>query len=705
MTPALLAFSGFTGATGFGLEVVDAEDSTIVEEFAAARRPLVILAGRNEQARAEDVAEFARSLGSGVGICDLSPLTSDHTLDELYASVKTAGARNVENIAALVRDAIDTTPTTAVHTTAPTPNEATAAEASEFVAEEWATASCSDRELRELVVTAGGDPHTCPACNKRGALRYLSNDGDDLARFRCALGCEPSEVLRLLEIATRGHDDPPSKTAKESHQAAEPVTPPSDEPVGWPVPAPLTQEPLPAFPVHVFPQPVGEFVQAVAMATQSPTDAAAAMVLASAATAAAGAVRVEAKPGWLEEVMLFVAVVMASGERKSAVLDHVGKPLRDIERERQEKAQPVVREAKAKIDVLESKRAAMVRKEPDYLAIAEIDAELEALAKVRRPRLLTDDVTPEGVAGLLDGHGSIGVLSAEGAFLANALGRYSDGNARVEIYNKAYSAERHPVDRRGSDPLILDEPRLTLGILAQPVVLEQLAGNAFARGTGLVARFAMLVPHTLVGRRATNPPPVPSDVSEEWSMTIRRLADLPRGEGLCRFCRLSPGARSVFDEWHAQHEPRLQPGVGDLAGVGDWAARHPGRVIRIAALLHLLAGEEPSTPISPEVMEGAQAIGEHLALHALRALGADPTGELLRVVRWVLEKHERPTLTVRDVHRGCFGAKGPSDPARRAVDLLKDLGWLRQLAQQTSAQGGRPLVEYAIHPELREAIR
>ena len=71
---------------------------------------------------------------------------------------------------------------------------------------------------------------------------------------------------------------------------------------------------VPAFPVEVLPGWLGDYVTAVATATQTPPDLAGMLALAVLATVAAGAVEVEPRPGWREPLCLFVAVGMDAGD-------------------------------------------------------------------------------------------------------------------------------------------------------------------------------------------------------------------------------------------------------------------------------------------------------------------------------------------------------------------------------------------------------
>ena len=88
---------------------------------------------------------------------------------------------------------------------------------------------------------------------------------------------------------------------------------------GWETPIPFgTTGTLPVFPADVLPGWLGEYVAAVATATQTPSDLAGMLALAVLATVAAGAVEVQPRPGWREPLCLFIAVGMDAGDMGTA---------------------------------------------------------------------------------------------------------------------------------------------------------------------------------------------------------------------------------------------------------------------------------------------------------------------------------------------------------------------------------------------------
>jgi replicative DNA helicase len=232
---------------------------------------------------------------------------------------------------------------------------------------------------------------------------------------------------------------------------------------GWEPPALFgaTGE-VPGFPVEVLPSWLGEYVAAVATATQTPPDLAGMLALAVLATVAAGAVEVQPRPGWREPLCLFVAVGMDAGARKSSVFTALTRPVADFERQQADAALPSITEtltlrriadqaaahaeaaaSKAPIDQQEAKQAEAIARA----------AEAANLIVPPVPRWLVDDATPEALAGLLATYGRIALLSPEGDVFDQMAGRYNQSTGpNLGVYLKGHAGDLLKVDRRGRPP-------------------------------------------------------------------------------------------------------------------------------------------------------------------------------------------------------------------------------------------------------------
>jgi hypothetical protein len=490
---------------------------------------------------------------------------------------------------------------------------------------------------------------------------------------------------------------------------------------GWTPPVPLgLAGAVPAFPVQVLPGWLGEYVAAVATATQTPPDLAGMLGLAVLATVAAGTVEVQPRPGWHEPLCLFVAVGMDAGARKSSVFTAMTRPLADFEREQAAAALPAITEtvtlrriaeqAAAHAEAAASKATTDQREERQAEAVARA-AEASRLVAPPLPRWLADDATPEALAGLLASYGRIALLSPEGDVFDQMAGRYNPTTGpNLGVYLKGHAGDLLKVDRRGRLPEYVERPCLTIGLAVQPEVLRGLADRPGFRGRGLLARFLYSLPASLVGRRQVGAPPVPQSVADRYALELQALAASlasPPGQDLT-VLTFDAAAGELLLAFERDLEPRLAAGSGDLANMAGWAAKLAGAASRLAGLLHLARHLRDgwARPITADTVAAAVRLAGYLVEHARAVfdlMGADPRTE---EARWLLDwiaRGGRSQFSRRDAHmaapRGRFPKATDLDPALR---LLEEHGWLRRLDSEPSrdphGRGRPPSPRFLVNP-------
>jgi putative DNA primase/helicase len=133
--------------------------------------------------------------------------------------------------------------------------------------------------------------------------------------------------VQLLELA---QDTDPWRPVRDGEESQD-----------WEEPAPLgARYPVPAFPVHLLPGWVEDWVSALAEATQTPPALAAALELGICGAALAKKARVRVREGWDEPTNLLVVVALAPGERKTAVFAESIAPVQEFERQEQARLAP-----------------------------------------------------------------------------------------------------------------------------------------------------------------------------------------------------------------------------------------------------------------------------------------------------------------------------------------------------------------------------
>jgi replicative DNA helicase len=522
------------------------------------------------------------------------------------------------------------------------------------------------------------------------------------------LVAECARRRRVIDLGIRlAHSDAdPAYLAHLAGELADTTT--SLDGRGWAPPAPFgVAGELPAFPIDVLPGWLGEYVAAVAIATQTPPDLAGMLALAVLATVAAGAVEVQPRPGWQEPLCLFVAVGMDAGARKSAVFTALTHPVADFERDQADAALPGITEtavlrriadqAAAQAEAAASKAPADQQEERQAEAIARA-AEANNLIVPPVPRWLVDDATPEALAGLLATYGRIALLSPEGDVFDQMAGRYNQTGPNLGVYLKGHAGDLLKVDRRGRPPEYVQRPCLTIGLTVQPQVLQGLAGRPGFRGRGLLARFLYSLPANLVGRRQPGAPPVPQAVGDRYALELQALAAslTTAANDDPTVLTLDPQADELLLGFERDLEPRLAADSGDLAHLAGWAAKLAGATCRLAGLLHLAGHLRDgwARPISPDTFTGALRLAGYLVEHARAVfdlMGADPRVE---DARWLLDWIDRSNqvqFSRRDAHQAARGRFRKATDLEPALTLLEEHGYLQRVdADRPGPKGGRP---------------
>jgi hypothetical protein len=489
----------------------------------------------------------------------------------------------------------------------------------------------------------------------------------------------------------------------------------------WQEPEPLEGdgEPPGPFPLDALPAMMREFVVALAAHTQTPPDMAAITALAAVSVVAANRAWINGGGGWIEPLILWVITALPPASRKSAVVASVTGPLYAIERRLREDHARYHQGAEERLAVAMKRKDALITKaskleakhERDNLQaeLDEVVKEIEDLAVAAPPRLLIDDFTPEALGiALHNNKGHVGVVSAEGGVFASISGRYQQGTPQLDLILKSYDGDPYRADRVGRDPVTIDRPAVVLGLAVQPHVLAETTKTPALRERGLMGRFTYCVPVDTVGTRSVDAPDMPRPLTEGWQRLLERIAKIPvcDDDNPLRVIKLDADALELHRGFRSVLEPRLHAETGDLAFLADWAGKLAGRVLRIAGLLHLAAGNDPARPVTFDTMRGAAEIGEWALTHAAAVYGGWRTTEkdlgAARVLRWI-KRTRKPEFTVRDAWQALKRQTWCecSDHIKDALVILAEAGWITSV-ERVMSDGKRRLPEgtFVPHPNL-----
>ena len=570
-------------------------------------------------------------------------------------------------------------------------------------------------------------------------------DKGDVSDWIAQPGNDKETLLKLAEAAVRSEEASSCHSEQAQHAGQNPSNNtssvgslPNTAAEPWQVPTPLSEDIIvPDFPLQILPPWLRNWVEAEALATQTPPDLAGLLSLATIGAGMATKYRVIIRDGWSEPTNIFVVNALPPGERKSVVFRDVMAPVQEFEKEEIKRMEPVIAEAASVHRTLEARLKHIENKavkEEDALERDKFKQDAKQVAKDLAehdvpdvPQCFCDDVTPEKLANLLARQGGRMLLaSAEGTAFEIAKGRYSD-TANFDVFLKRHSGDPLRTDRITRSGEKVERPALSCALAVQPDVIRGLADQNSMKGRGFLARWCYSVPRSHVGSRSIAPPAVPEVVAQEFQrlmMMVWRLQGTTdqKGQPAPHWLRFSAAAESIFQEFEKWLEPQLADGE-ELSYLAGWANKLAGLVARIAAILHVAeaVGNEALgslDPISQTTVKAAICLGkDYLLPHAQAAfglMGGDPRLEVAHAVLGWIARHfegcgssecsEYAPLSVsrRDIHQGCRRKFQTVDDVDPIIEILVKYGWLRPYGDGKPGRGGNQSPQYHVNPAILE---
>lgn len=275
-----------------------------------------------------------------------------------------------------------------------------------------------------------------------------------------------------------------------------------------------------------------------------------------------------------------------------------------------------------------------------------------------------DDVTPEVLANKLkEQDESLSIFSSEGGIFDIISGAYSK-IVNIDILLKAYSGDFVRVDRIGRDSISLKKPKLTILLMVQPKVLENIMNNSVFSGRGLNARFLYSIPKSKVGTRKLSTVEISDDIKQEFYRLVNSI--LNEDAKFIDTIELSDDAYKELENYHDAFEVRLKT---ELKNIGAWAGKLGGNILRISGLLTrareikydpFLNGGTPDKDgnyiVQKDVMLDTIKLGEYFlehALYAFNALGNDSIKKNTKTILNAIIRQEPhlTEITPRDIQR------------------------------------------------------
>jgi hypothetical protein len=443
--------------------------------------------------------------------------------------------------------------------------------------------------------------------------------------------------------------------------------------------------------------PLADTTKAIIEVTQAPAGICANAVLAAAALATQAHANVSL-PGMSQPhpISLFLLSIAQSGERKTTADREATQGVRNREQELREVAREEEPRYRNAADAYDAARKAAVKKGKGNAAA--IRAALDALGgspyKPALPILLVTEPTVEGLVKLLaDSPPTIGLFSSEaGTFIG---GHAMSDETRVRSAARLSSLwDGEPIDRvrSGDGVSVIVGKRLSLHLMAQPVIAAAFLSDEGLRDQGLLSRILISAPAGTAGTRLFRTPRGRAlRCIENFGRRIRELlAATPATNGdRLRSVMIEGVARELFINFHDAVEVELALG-GKLAAIKGFGAKVAEHAARIAAVIALFT-DETCASVAAESMAAGIDLANFYAGEALRLSEDARISESLRRAEklrdWLAERG-KGTVHAAEVYQFGPGDLRTRADAIAAINILVDHGNLLPL----HGHGNQPIV-------------
>jgi putative DNA primase/helicase len=370
------------------------------------------------------------------------------------------------------------------------------------------------------------------------------------------------------------------------------------------------------------------------------------------------------------------------------------------------------RSAKSKVNVAEG----VTEHAPDGADLEEL-ARQALLSEGEKPpalkRYVVNDATVEKLGEILAQNPN-GVLTFRDELTGflRTLDREGHENDRGFYLEGWNGTGGYTYDRIGRGTLQIPYVCLSLFGTIQPGPLARYIRASLSNNDGLMPRFQVLL-YPDPPAAWVNVDRYPDGAAKNSAYQVFKDLDAldPQALGVevdadrnIPFLRFDTDAQALFDQWRADLENRLRAGA-DSPVIQCHLGKFRSLMPSLALLFHLveMAGTGALPPVRQQAAELAAAWCDLLEAHCWRVYQAALDGDPEPAQR--LAAHLKASLPnpfrARDVVRKGWAGLTDSRDVELALGVLEDRNWLKLREVAAGSAGGRPTVEYWIHPALR----
>jgi len=470
-----------------------------------------------------------------------------------------------------------------------------------------------------------------------------------------------------------------------------------------------------AFPLHCLPAAAGDMAREVSRSALVPEVLAGLNVIGLLSAAIGSGLEVNSGGDRRTRANLFVMPVAASGTGKGQSFGAIAEPFLQREAERlaewrrvdmpQAAAEKGMAESKRGHLKTESKKKMSAEEKADLLSRwRECQTEIDrAERRMEEPAWSTAEATKEKIEVMfaISTRETLASLSAEARGAVDVLmGRYREATDEG-IFLAGYSGDPVKIHRKGSPPVMLAHPCLTVLWMLQPDKLRELLESAAMSESGMMPRFLIADTKAEPQEEPDERHCIPATVKSAWAELIHTLLDeYHEPDAKARVVQPEREATAMLRDFTNEIVKRRKRG-GDLEDVSIYAARWAENAWRLALVLHAAEHAEDAWRENLSVATAGEALTlmRWFAAQQLRLLASgreDKLAKRLEKLREVLALKPDKLCNLSELERRhAFSAAEVQKLAAQFPAVLV-------IEKLSTGGSGRPPVVARLLPELKQ---
>jgi hypothetical protein len=410
------------------------------------------------------------------------------------------------------------------------------------------------------------------------------------------------------------------------------------------------------YPINALPKIISEAVSGYREYGQQPASLIACSALANVSLACQTLANIRRDPLLISPVSIFFLVIADSGERKSAADQVFGQGIRQWEQNIREQLDPKIRTAQINHQAWKITKQALllkIKKAKTPEERQDLRNDLISLTQAEpmmplRPTLFFEDTTQEAIIHhLAYGWPSASLWSDEGGIVLNSQGLKNNASKFIVTLNGLWDGKSFSVHRKGSNSFTTGHRRLTLNLMLQPLLLQQLLARngEVTRQSGFLARTLIAAPESTMGKRYYKEAPYLLNSLKTFNKRISDCLDssLHLDHQGCKnipVLSFSPAAKKTWVSFFNKIEEGLID-PGKWLSIRDFASKSAENAARLAALFHSFEGKEGT--VSAETIQNAIQIAEWHLWETRRLLGekllTQTQQDAMALMQWFKDKN------------------------------------------------------------------